>query len=73
MKQVVILTGSELRHSYFRLRLSNDERFKVVGSFCEGDEEGLETPIFSKNDLTVSNSCSVIGFECITLLRIYFT
>lgn len=41
MKRVVILTGDELRHQYFRKKISNDHRFKVVGSFCEGNERSL--------------------------------
>ncbi len=46
MKRVIILTGDELRHLYFRISLSNDNRFEVVKSFCEGTEKSLEFRIF---------------------------
>jgi phosphoribosylglycinamide formyltransferase 1 len=41
MKRVVILTGDELRHRYFRRRLARDARFQVVLAVCEGTERGL--------------------------------
>jgi folate-dependent phosphoribosylglycinamide formyltransferase PurN len=47
MKKIVILTGSEMRHTYFRVVLSNDKRFKVLASFCEGSEKSLESRTFS--------------------------
>jgi phosphoribosylglycinamide formyltransferase 1 len=42
MKSVVIITGDELRHKYFRMTLSNDNRFNVVSAYCEGVENSLE-------------------------------
>lgn len=50
MKRIVILTGDELRHEYFRLRLALDGRFTVVGSFCEGAEKGLSARISANPD-----------------------
>ena len=50
MKRVVILTGGEARHSYFRLRLSNDNRFEVVQTFCEGTEKSLQAKIFTRDN-----------------------
>jgi phosphoribosylglycinamide formyltransferase 1 len=47
MIKVIILTGGEMRHSYFRISLSKDKRFKVVASFCESDEMSLERLTFS--------------------------
>ncbi|MBK1634127.1 formyltransferase family protein [Rhodovulum adriaticum] len=41
MKRIVILTGDELRHRYFRLRMAQDPRFTVVSSVCEGTEKSL--------------------------------
>jgi len=41
MRRVVILTGDELRHRYFRLRLAQEARFEVVLAVCEGTEKGL--------------------------------
>lgn len=45
-KEIVILTESETRHTYFRLMLGIDNRFKVIGSFCEGDEKSLKNRTF---------------------------
>ena len=42
MKSVVVITGDELRHKYFRIALANDDRFKVVSTYCEGVELSLE-------------------------------
>ena len=50
MKKIVILTGSETRHVYFRKKLSNDSRFRVVGSICEGSEHSLKARIFQKDN-----------------------
>lgn len=41
MRRIVILTGGELRHRYFRLRLTADTRFQTVLAVCEGTEKGL--------------------------------
>jgi methionyl-tRNA formyltransferase len=40
--KVVILTGSETRHDYFRKKLATDNRITVLASFCEGTEKSLE-------------------------------
>lgn len=45
MQRVVILTGDELRHRYFRQRLAADPRFHVVLAICEGAEKGLEARV----------------------------
>ena len=47
MKRLIILTGDELRHLYFRISLSNDNRFEVIKSFCEGTERSLESRTFA--------------------------
>lgn len=39
--KVVILTGDEVRHQYFRIRVANDPRFEVIASYCEGSERSL--------------------------------
>lgn len=44
-KKLVILTGNEIRHKYFKLRLSLDKRFKVLASYCEGTEQSLTKSI----------------------------
>jgi phosphoribosylglycinamide formyltransferase 1 len=43
MKSIVIISGDELRHKYFRMTLSNDNRFNVVSAYCEGVEHSLES------------------------------
>lgn len=40
-KRIVVLTGDEFRHRYFRMTLAQDARFSVVGSICEGVEKSL--------------------------------
>ena len=39
--KVVVLTGDELRHRYFKMRISQDKRFEVLASFCESDEKSM--------------------------------
>jgi phosphoribosylglycinamide formyltransferase-1 len=43
--RIVILTGDETRHRYFRVKMASDERIKVLASFCEGVEESLENRV----------------------------
>ena len=40
--KIIILTGSETRHEYFRKTLASDGRFQVLASYCEGAEQSLE-------------------------------
>lgn len=40
-KKIVILTGSEIRHTYFKQYLANDKRFKVLKTYCEGLQKSL--------------------------------
>lgn len=49
MKRIVILTGSETRHTYFRKKISTDGRFIVAGTICEGTEQSLKTRLLQKN------------------------
>jgi len=42
MKKVIILTGSELRHVFFCKFISLDKNIKVINSYCEGREKGLQ-------------------------------
>ena len=39
--RIVILTGSETRHVYFRKKMASDTRIKVLTSYCESDEKSL--------------------------------
>ncbi len=45
MTQIVILTGSELRHTYFRMWMALSDRYRVINTYCEGLEKSLETAI----------------------------
>jgi phosphoribosylglycinamide formyltransferase-1 len=50
--KIVILTGDEIRHHYFRLKVSNDRRIQVLASYCEGDEKSLANRVNSNIDST---------------------
>jgi len=52
MKKIVILTGSETRHTFFRMKLSLDSRFQVIASFCEGDEKSLANRTLANKNST---------------------
>ena len=43
MKRIVILTGSELRHTFFRTALGNEADIEVLRTYCEGLEKSLGT------------------------------
>lgn len=43
--KVIILTGSEIRHEYFRKKIACDRRIEVLTSFCEGSEKSLENQV----------------------------
>ena len=52
MTTIVILTGSELRHQFLRVYLSNINEIKVLTSFCESTKGNLNEKI----NLTKNNS-----------------
>jgi phosphoribosylglycinamide formyltransferase 1 len=43
--KVIILTGSELRHEYFRRSFAMQEGIQVLASFCEGRENNVQSII----------------------------
>ena len=53
MKRVVILTGSELRHTFFRKAIALSDQIEIVQTYCEGLEKSLGTLVKqeSGNDL----------------------
>ena len=57
--KIVILTGDEIRHQYFRLKVSNDRRILVLASYCEGDEKSLANRINSNIDSTLMEKLHV--------------
>ena len=38
---IVILTGNEIRHEYFRKKIANDKRILVLASYCEAAKKSL--------------------------------
>ena len=47
--KLIILTGSETRHAFFRKKIAFDPRIEVLSTYCEGDELSLENRV-AKND-----------------------
>jgi len=43
MKRIVILTGSERRHEFFRRYVALSDEIEVIQSYCEGQEKSLRT------------------------------
>ncbi len=43
--KIIILTGNETRHKYFRLYISNQVNIKVISSYCENTEKSLENRV----------------------------
>ena len=39
--KVIIITGNEIRHEYFRKKVASDKQISVIASFCEGSERSL--------------------------------
>lgn len=61
MKKIIILTGDECRHTYFRMRLSADKRFITLASFCEGLEKSLTKKINDDKDALEIEKLHVIA------------
>ncbi|MCX6757905.1 MAG: formyl transferase [Candidatus Nomurabacteria bacterium] len=49
-KRVIILTGSELRHDFFRKLFALDPEIDVIQTFCEGTEKSLSAFIEKETD-----------------------
>jgi folate-dependent phosphoribosylglycinamide formyltransferase PurN len=49
-KKVVILTGSELRHSFFRKYIGFSKEIDVLRSYCEGEENNLRSLVSKQSD-----------------------
>ena len=58
-KRLTILTGSELRHKFFRNYLAISDQFEIVQSYCEGQEKSLRTIVERKrshnNDVRINH------------------
>ena len=48
-KKVIIITGSELRHSFFRKYLALSEGIEVVASYCESEKGSLQEFVSKSN------------------------
>ena len=48
MKRIVILTGTEQRHTFFRTFMALSKHYAVVKSYCEGLEKSLDATIASE-------------------------
>jgi len=53
MKRIIILTGDELRHQYFRTCMALDPRFEVIETVCEGVEKSLGARTRQRTDTSV--------------------
>ena len=54
MTRIVILTGSELRHAFFRTAIASKDGITVLRSSCEGVEKSLRTLAQSKPAATAT-------------------
>ena len=50
MKKIVILTGDEYRHTYFRKKVACHPSIEVLASYCEGVEKSLENRTLQNPD-----------------------
>lgn len=43
--KIIILTGSETRHEFFKKKIASDARISVISTYCESTEKSLENRI----------------------------
>ncbi len=53
MKKIVILTGNELRHKYFRLKVASADDITVLTTYCESDEKSLKNRTNQNTDSSI--------------------
>lgn len=63
MKRIVILTGNELRHQYFRLKVSSTEDICVLATYCESDEKSLKNRTNADPDSSELQKLHVVARE----------
>ncbi len=51
MKKVVVLTGSELRHTFMCKSIALAPNIEVLQSYCEGSEKSLQTQIMQQKSI----------------------
>lgn len=62
-RKIVILTGDELRHRFFRKKLANYDGIEVLASYCEGDEASLAKRTLARAEATALEKWHVEGRE----------
>ena len=62
-KRIVILTGSELRHSFFRKYLGISPDIEVLESFCEGEEKSHKSFVAKQTTATTLRSMHLANLE----------
>ncbi len=50
--KIIILTGSEIRHEYFRKKIASDKRISVLATYCEGSEKSLSDRMRENVDIS---------------------
>lgn len=53
MKNIIILTGSEVRHTFIRKFIALSDDIHVIHSYCEGLEKSLQTIVTNQPDITL--------------------
>ncbi len=62
-KRIVVLTGSELRHTFFRTHLALQEGIEIVHSYCEGSERSLGSIVAASPESSPKRSMHVAARE----------
>lgn len=63
MKKIIILTGNELRHQYFRLKIASVENIRVLATYCESDERSLTNRIIQNPTSSELQKLHVVARE----------
>ena len=67
MKKIIILTGSSLRHTFFRQYMASSSDIDVINSYCEGEERSLrkqaEKDVLSDNTVRLQHLSAREGTE----------
>jgi phosphoribosylglycinamide formyltransferase-1 len=50
--RIIVLTGSEVRHRFFRIMIADDPDINVIASYCEGTEKSLKARVDLSPDAT---------------------
>ena len=54
-RRIVILTGNELRHSFFRMHLAQNSEIEVLRSYCEGTEKSIQSVVEAQDNNELRN------------------